>query len=98
MSPRNFARLFRHEVGETPARYIEDLRLEVARRQIESTGMALEGIAVSSGFASAEILRRAFVRRLGVTPRQYRTSFGHDRVVGLLSFTALIEPSSQFLN
>jgi transcriptional regulator GlxA family with amidase domain len=81
MSPRNFARLFRHEVGETPARYIEDLRLEVARRQIESTGMALEGIAVSSGFASAEILRRAFVRRLGVTPRQYRTSFGHDRVV-----------------
>jgi transcriptional regulator GlxA family with amidase domain len=80
MSPRNFARLFQQEVGRTPARYIEDLRLEAARRQIESTAMNFEEVAVSCGFTSAEILRRAFERRLGVTPRQYRASFGRARM------------------
>jgi transcriptional regulator GlxA family with amidase domain len=80
MSPRNFARLFRQEVCKTPARYVEELRLEAARRQMESTAMTLEGVATSCGFTSAEILRRAFVRRLGVTPRQYRASFGRARV------------------
>jgi transcriptional regulator GlxA family with amidase domain len=80
MSPRNFARLFQQEVGRTPGRYIENLRLEAARRQIESAAMSFEEIAVSCGFNSAEILRRAFERRLGVTPRQYRASFGRTRV------------------
>jgi transcriptional regulator GlxA family with amidase domain len=67
-------------VGITPARYIEDLRLEAARRQIESAAMSFEEVAVSCGFSSAEVLRRAFERRLGVTPRQYRASFGRARV------------------
>jgi transcriptional regulator GlxA family with amidase domain len=80
MSSRNFARLFQQETGKTPARYIEELRLEAARRQIESTAMTLEEVAISCGLASAEILRRAFVRRLGVAPRQYRAAFGHARV------------------
>lgn len=80
MSPRNFARLFQQEVGRTPARYIEDLRLEAARRQIESASMSFAEVAVSCGFTSAEILRRAFERRLGVTPRQYRASFGRARL------------------
>ena len=66
MSPRNFARLFQQEVGRTPARYIEDLRLEAARRQIESVAMSFEEVAVSCGFTSAEILRRAFERRLAL--------------------------------
>jgi transcriptional regulator GlxA family with amidase domain len=80
MSPRNFARLFQKQLGTTPARHIEDLRLEAARRQIETTALGLEEIAISCGFKSAEILRRAFARRLGVTPRQYRASFGHPGV------------------
>jgi transcriptional regulator GlxA family with amidase domain len=80
MSPRNFARLFQQEVGKTPARHIEDLRLDAARRQIESTALTIEEVATSCGFASAETLRRAFVRRLGVTPRQYRASFVQARV------------------
>ncbi|MGB7283570.1 MAG: GlxA family transcriptional regulator [Candidatus Acidiferrum sp.] len=80
MSLRNFARLFQQQVGKTPARHIEDLRLEAARRQIESTAMTLEEVAISCGFTSAETLRRACMRRLGVTPRQYRASFGHARV------------------
>lgn len=76
MSSRNFARLFQEEVGKTPARYIEDLRLEAARRQIESTALTLEQVAISCGFKSSETLRRAFARRLDVTPSQYRASFG----------------------
>jgi len=76
MSPRNFARLFRQEVGKTPARHIEDLRLEMARRQLEASSLSLDEVAAGSGFTSAEILRRAFGRRLGVTPGQYRASFG----------------------
>jgi len=79
MSPRNFARIFHQQVGKTPARYIDDLRIEAARRQMESTAMSCDEVAASCGFASAEILRRSFVRRLGVTPRQYRASFGHTR-------------------
>jgi transcriptional regulator GlxA family with amidase domain len=75
MSPRNFARLFRQRVGTTPARHIEDLRLEAARRQLESTSKSLAGVASATGFVTAERLRRAFVRRLGTTPGQYRAAF-----------------------
>jgi transcriptional regulator GlxA family with amidase domain len=75
MSPRNFARVFRQEVGETPARHVENLRLEAARRQLDTTSSSLEEVADASGFRSAEILRRTFARRLGVTPGQYRASF-----------------------
>jgi transcriptional regulator GlxA family with amidase domain len=75
MSPRNFARVFMQETGATPARHVENLRLEAARRQLEVTSFNLEEVAAASGFKSAEILRRTFARRLGVTPRQYRTSF-----------------------
>jgi transcriptional regulator GlxA family with amidase domain len=79
MSGRNFARLFRQELGKTPAKHIEDLRLEVARRQLESTSLSLEEIADACGLASAEVLRRLFRRRLQVTPGQYRGSFGQSR-------------------
>ena len=80
MSPRNFARLFRQEVGTTPARHIEDLRLEAARRQLESTSRSLSEVAAASGFTSAEVLRRVFARRLRTTPGQYRASFGRRGV------------------
>lgn len=75
MSPRNFARVFVQEVGDTPARHLENLRLEASRRQLETTSLSLEEVAARSGFRSAEILRRTFARRLGVTPGQYRSSF-----------------------
>jgi transcriptional regulator GlxA family with amidase domain len=80
MSPRNFARLFRQEIGKTPGRHIEDLRLEAARRQMESTSRSLDEVADACGFASTEVLRRVFRRRLGVTPGQYRASFGRTRM------------------
>ncbi|MBV9386414.1 MAG: GlxA family transcriptional regulator [Chroococcidiopsidaceae cyanobacterium CP_BM_ER_R8_30] len=75
MSPRNFARVFTQEVGETPARHVENIRLEAARQQLETTSLSLDEVADISGFRSAEILRRTFARRLGVTPGQYRTVF-----------------------
>jgi transcriptional regulator GlxA family with amidase domain len=80
MSPRNFARVFTQEVGETPARHIENIRLETARRQLETTSLSLDEVADASGFWSAELLRRTFTRRLGVTPGQYRASFGQHGV------------------
>ncbi|MGA7925121.1 MAG: helix-turn-helix domain-containing protein [Candidatus Sulfotelmatobacter sp.] len=78
MSPRNFARLFTQEIGKTPGTHVEDLRLEAARRQLESTAASLEEVAKFSGFKSAEVLRRVFARRLGTTPGQYRNSFGQE--------------------
>jgi transcriptional regulator GlxA family with amidase domain len=76
MSPRNFTRLFKHELGKTPAQHVEDLRLEAARRQLESTARSANEIADVCGLASAEVLRRMFQRRLRVTPGRYRASFG----------------------
>jgi transcriptional regulator GlxA family with amidase domain len=76
MSPRNFARLFTQETGKTPGKHIEDLRLEAARRQLETKFTSLDEVAKAAGFRSAEVLRRVFVRHLGTTPGQYRKSFG----------------------
>jgi transcriptional regulator GlxA family with amidase domain len=77
MSPRNFARIFREEIGETPARHIENLRVEAARRQLETTNSSLEEVADLCGFGSAEVLRRTFFRRVATTPGKYRASFAH---------------------
>jgi transcriptional regulator GlxA family with amidase domain len=71
MSVRKFARVFKQQVVETPAQHIENLRLEAARRQLETSSLSLEQIAEASGFNSAEILRRTFARRLGITRGQY---------------------------
>lgn len=79
MSPRNFTRIFREEIGETPARHIESLRIEAARRQLETTASSLDEVADICGFGSAEILRRTFFRRIGTTPGKYRSSFTHRR-------------------
>jgi transcriptional regulator GlxA family with amidase domain len=80
MSPRNFARSFKQEIGKTPGEHIEDLRLEAARRQLESTSRSADEVAAACGLDSAEALRRLFRRRLKVTPGQYRTSFGQTGV------------------
>jgi transcriptional regulator GlxA family with amidase domain len=79
MSARNFARLFKQELGKTPGKHIEDLRLEAARRQLESTSRSTDEIAAACGLGSAEVLRRMFRRRLQITPSQYRASFGKPR-------------------
>ena len=75
MSVRHFARVFADQVGETPGRFVERVRLEAARRELETTSDTLEAIAARCGFGSAETLRRAFRRRLDVTPDDYRRRF-----------------------
>lgn len=75
MSPRNFTRVFVRETGVTPARYIEQCRLEQAIRMLEDTENPMETLARESGFHSAEHLRRASMRNLGITPQAYRERF-----------------------
>ena len=75
MSPRNFARVFAAEVGVTPAAYIEGVRVERARALLETTVLQLEEIAQRCGFGTVETMRRAFGRRLHVSPGEYRERF-----------------------
>jgi transcriptional regulator GlxA family with amidase domain len=75
MSERNFARVFAREVGTTPARFVERARIEAARRRLEESSDGLDEIAGQCGFASAEILRRAFLRVVRVAPSAYRLRF-----------------------
>lgn len=76
MSPRNFARTFRRETGTTPAALVEQLRMEAARRLLETTDLTVGAIANSVGIRHAETLHRAFRRRVGTTPELYRQHFG----------------------
>jgi len=75
MSPRHFARVFRAEVGCTPAAYVEQVRIEVARRLLETTALTVDDVAVTAGFGTPETLRRAFARRVGASPTEYRDRF-----------------------
>ena len=74
MSPRHFSRRFQAELGTTPARYVESVRVEAARQLLEQSGDTLEVVAKSAGFRSAETMRRAFLRTLGVPPGAVRRS------------------------
>lgn len=75
MSPRNFARVFLRETGTTPAKYIEKLRVENARRRLEESNLSLEEISGECGLGSADTLRRIFLRHFKTTPSDYRRSF-----------------------
>jgi transcriptional regulator GlxA family with amidase domain len=75
MSPRNFQRVFTGEVGKSPAQYVEQLRIETARRLLERTIDGMGKIAEQCGFASADVMARAFTRVLQTTPVEYRDRF-----------------------
>lgn len=76
MSERTFARAFRAEAGDTPARFVERLRVEAARIALSQGGCAVERAALAAGFGSAERMRRAFHRHLGVSPSDFQARFG----------------------
>jgi len=76
MSLRHFSRVFRAEVGVSPAAYVERVRLETARRLLETTSLPIERVAESAGFGTPESLRRTLGRRVGLSPREYRARFG----------------------
>jgi transcriptional regulator GlxA family with amidase domain len=78
MSVRNFERVFTREVGTTPSQYVLQVRVEAARRQLERTDGGLKQVASAAGFGSVDVMRRAFVRLLGITPRRYRELAEHS--------------------
>ena len=75
MSPRHFTRVFTDEVGEAPGHYVERIRTEAARRQLEETDDTVVAIASRCGFGTSETMRRNFLRRVGISPDQYRKAF-----------------------
>ncbi|MBQ0923878.1 GlxA family transcriptional regulator [Saccharopolyspora endophytica] len=75
LSPRQFARAFTAEVGTSPGRYVDRVRLEAARRRLEDTDAGIEETARNCGFGTPEAMRRAFIRALGVGPAEYRRRF-----------------------
>jgi len=85
MSTRTFARAYSAQVGETPARTVETMRLEAARRALEDGRASLKRVAVDAGYGDEQNLRRAFVRRLGVTPLEYRARFANPQDVAVIA-------------
>ena len=81
MSPRHFARVFSAETGITPAKYVELMRLERAKILLVSTPSSLSAIASQTGFLREERMRRVFIKRLGITPGQYRIHFAESGVL-----------------
>ncbi|MDQ2678517.1 MAG: helix-turn-helix domain-containing protein, partial [Actinomycetota bacterium] len=78
MSERTFVRAWRAETGTTPAAYVETLRIEAARRLLETSDLTVAAIAAEVGLGRPERLHRAVRRRLGTTPDQYRRHFARD--------------------
>jgi transcriptional regulator GlxA family with amidase domain len=75
LSPRQFARAFTAQTGATPGHYVDQTRLETARRLLEDTNHPIEHIARHSGYGTPEAMRRAFHRTLGISPAEYRRRF-----------------------
>jgi transcriptional regulator GlxA family with amidase domain len=77
MSPRNFARVFTKEMKTTPAKFLERLRVETARRRLEESQNSMDTIASECGFGNVNSMRNVFQRALKVAPGQYRRHFRH---------------------
>ena len=75
MSERNFARAFRREVGMTPGAYVEAVRIDRARMLLETSDAPIDSVAAECGFGTVETMRRAFARRVRVSPSDYRGRF-----------------------
>lgn len=76
MSPRHFARVFTAELGLSPGRYVERVRLETARQLLADGDDSTEAVARAAGFGNYQALRRAFISALGISPAEYRRRFG----------------------
>lgn len=75
MSVRHFTREFTRILAVPPAEYVEQVRVDAARRLLESEAVLVSVAARRCGFGSPETMRRAFLRRLGVAPDHYRRHF-----------------------
>ena len=72
LSPRQFSRAFRSETGQSPAKAVEQLRVEAARMMIEQSRITMDEVAAETGFADPERMRRAFLRAFGQPPQVIR--------------------------
>ena len=72
MSPRNFARVYKQRTGRTPAKTLENMRMESAKRMLGETDDNIESIAQCCGFGDVERMRIAFKRNLARSPKEYR--------------------------
>jgi transcriptional regulator GlxA family with amidase domain len=79
MSPRNFARMYAQKRGQTPAKAVEAIRLDAARRRLEEADARIETIAEECGYSGEEQMRAAFVRLLKIPPREYRKRFATSK-------------------
>jgi transcriptional regulator GlxA family with amidase domain len=76
MSARSLSRHYLEATGLTPAKAVERLRVEAARRALAETAQPVKRIARTCGFGSEERLRRSFLRHVAATPQAYRARFG----------------------
>jgi transcriptional regulator GlxA family with amidase domain len=88
MSPRNFSRVFAQQVGSTPGAFVESVRVERARTLLETTDLQIEEVARACGFGTVETLRRAFSRRVRVSPSEYRERFAAANVIPIRKASA----------
>lgn len=75
MGVRHFTRVFQRETGITPGDFVEIARVDAARHMLEESNMLLQHVATRCGFANADVMRRAFLRRVGTRPSLYREEF-----------------------
>jgi len=78
MSARNFARAFQREVSMTPMQYVQNARIDHARKLLEGCDVPLKVLASRCGFGSARHMRKVFSERIGLSPNQYRQQFGGE--------------------
>lgn len=79
MAPRSLARRFAQDLGVTPAKFVEQVRVDAARRDLEDGLSSIETIAARRGFGGADRMRRSFQRLLGVSPQEYRDRFRREK-------------------
>jgi transcriptional regulator GlxA family with amidase domain len=75
VTPRTLGRRFQQAVGMSPKAYLDEVRIESAKRMLEQTSMTVDRIRVDVGFADPTAFRRAFMRMAGATPTEYRRRF-----------------------
>jgi transcriptional regulator GlxA family with amidase domain len=83
LCPRHFSRVFKEVFNCTPGHFVEELRLDEARRRLLGVRTTISRVAESVGFKSADAFRRAFERQVGVTPTAFRRRTGKSSLWGI---------------
>ncbi|PCI29351.1 AraC family transcriptional regulator, partial [Candidatus Kaiserbacteria bacterium] len=84
MTPRTFSRVFTRDLGMSPARYVERVRVEAARALLQDEAITIGQVAKLCGFRHPETLRRAFQRHLSVSPQEYAERFARKSLAAAI--------------